>query len=48
MTEIQIQFKYNETIRIRSAINDEPVTYEELEYEIKNEVPKIDRIWLNV
>ena len=41
MSEIQIQFKYNETIRIRSAINDEPITYEELEYEIKNEFPKI-------
>jgi hypothetical protein len=39
MTEIQVQFKYNETIR--SAIIDEPITYEELEYEIKNEVPKI-------
>ena len=39
MTEIQIQFKYNETIR--SAIINEPITYEELEYEIKNEIPKI-------
>ena len=39
MNEIQIQFKYNETIR--SAIIDEPSTYEELEFEIKNELPKI-------
>ena len=39
MNEIQIQLKYNETIR--SAIIDEPSTYEELEFEIKNELPKI-------
>jgi hypothetical protein len=45
MTEIQIQFKYNETIR--TAIIDEPIAYEELEYEIKNE-DKRHRIWLNV
>ena len=39
MNEIQIRFKYNETIL--SAIIDEPSTYEELEFEIKNELPKI-------
>ena len=39
MNEIQIRFKYNATIL--SAINDEPSTYEELEFEIKNEIPKI-------
>ena len=42
MTEIQIQFKYNETIRC--TIIEEPRTYEELEHEIKSEVPKMQDV----
>ena len=39
MNEIQIRFKDNAIIL--SAINDEPSTYEESEFEIKNKIPKI-------
>ena len=44
MNQIQVQFKYNDTIR--SATIDEPSTYEELEGLIKKNVPQITEFGL--